>query len=96
MINKTPTLNSDEEREYEKGGYEDEDESDMDSVIKYKDVWSIERLLRVHRKQVDELKELVREIYPDGDDIFLLRYILSFKGPTNEAVEAVRVAVEWR
>ena len=38
----------------------------------------------------------VADVHPEGDDIFLLRYILSFKGYNENSEEALRTAIKWR
>jgi hypothetical protein len=56
----------------------------------------LDELLKQHRAEIDSLSKLLQDVLgPEYDDIWLLRYILSFKS-AKEAEEACRFCIEWR
>lgn len=57
----------------------------------------IETLLKKHRKEIDKLRELTKDVLDVKlhDDIFLLRYILS-NGSAKDSEEAVRYTIAFR
>jgi hypothetical protein len=59
----------------------------------------IEEAINSHRNELIELKMNVIDLVcsdPSLDDIFLLRYLLSFNGNVSQSTEAVRFAVQYR
>jgi hypothetical protein len=56
----------------------------------------VSKLLEVHREEIAEMREAVKDIAVDAehDDIFLLRYVLSFG--VAEGIKAIRWAIPWR
>jgi len=59
----------------------------------------LEQLLAENRTTVDRFRLALggsRLLPPEADDVWLLRYALSFKGRDVEAIQAAQRALEWR
>jgi len=56
-------------------------------------------LFAEHRALIDVVKarpECAGLLRPDHDDLFVLRYVLSFKGDVQKTASAIKSAIEWR
>lgn len=52
-----------------------------------------------HRELIDAIRqrpECAALLRPEHDDLFVLRYVLSFKGDSQKAAGAIKSAIEWR
>ena len=59
--------------------------------------FDMDKLIASQRKRIDQLRESVKDVIDEKkhDDIFLLRYCLSFK-TTPDAEKALRKGIEYR
>lgn len=58
---------------------------------------ALSELLKTHKEDLQQLRKTLNTFSGDVfDDLFLLRYLLSFGGPGHETAEAVIRAQDWR
>ena len=61
---------------------------------------NVDVLIEKYRAKIDKLREKVRDFVPQDDpqydDVFYLRYVLSYKAKTTKCVEPIRYAVNYR
>lgn len=72
-------------------------QSDQGGVVGELPLLSV--LFAEHRTSIDAIKqrpECAPLLQPEHDDLFILRYVLSFKGDLQKCATAIKNAIEWR